>query len=151
VPASSVKLPPDAPASWRERLSGALGERLQVHVGRSGEQAVIRLDPPQLGRIDISIRHETGALQVHLSASNGDVLRQLAGMGEGLRQDLAQRRHGDVAVTVSDRLSDGARDGGGRPPRQPAADTEDNAPGRALADAEAGAAHVPFATAPDRE
>ncbi|HAT33682.1 MAG TPA: flagellar hook-length control protein FliK, partial [Janthinobacterium sp.] len=55
--------------------------RIQLQVTRNSEQAVIRLDPPMLGRIDISIRHADGALQVTLSASNGEVLRQLQGIG----------------------------------------------------------------------
>ena len=86
---------------WQEPLREALGERLQTQIGRNSEYAVIRLDPPMLGRIDISIRHTAGSLQVNLSASNTEVLRQLQGIGENMRNDLAQRQYTEVAVTIS--------------------------------------------------
>jgi flagellar hook-length control protein FliK len=89
------------PTAWRQSLQDALGERLHLQLGRNAEQAVIRLDPPQLGRIDIAIRHSAGALEVSISASNGEVLRQLQGVSENLRNDLAQRQYSDVAVTVA--------------------------------------------------
>ena len=89
--ADTIKL--NGPAQqWQEPLREALGERLQTQIGRNSEHAVIRLDPPMLGRIDISIRHTAGMLQVNLSASNTEVLRQLQGIGETMRTDLAQRQ-----------------------------------------------------------
>ncbi|MCX7290319.1 flagellar hook-length control protein FliK, partial [Janthinobacterium sp.] len=86
---------------WQEPLREALGERLQTQIGRNSEHATIRLDPPMLGRIEISIRHTAGALQVNVTASNSEVLRQLQGIGENMRSDLAQRQYTEVAVTIS--------------------------------------------------
>ena len=111
------------------------------------ERAVIRLDPPTLGRIEIVIRHEAGNLQVHLSASNGDVLRQLHMVTEGLRQDLVHRQYGEVAVTVSDL----AREGGGQRRGREADDTRDATPGRALAETEGTRDDSAFATLHERE
>ncbi len=158
MPAVTVKLPADAPAQWRQPLTEALGDRLQVQLNRGSEQAVIRLDPPMLGRIDISIRHEAGALMVHLSASNGEVLRQLHGIGDTLRQDLSQRQQGDVTVSVSgasdssrDATKDMARDGGQQRQRARDADAEQKTPGRALAEADEGYAPGRFAFAQGSE
>jgi flagellar hook-length control protein FliK len=134
------------PAQWRPTLREALGERLQVQVGDHSERAVIRLDPPALGRIEIVIRHEAGNLQVHLSASNGDVLRQLHAIGDSLRQDLVHRQYGEVAVVVSDGRGEG---GGQRREGEAGADAE--TPGRGLGDAEAGADTGAFAFLQDRE
>jgi flagellar hook-length control protein FliK len=89
------------PTAWRQSLREALGERLQMQAGRGLEQAVIRLDPPNLGRIDIAIRHIAGSLEVTLSATNGEVLRQLHAVSDNLRNDLAQRQYAEVAVTVA--------------------------------------------------
>jgi flagellar hook-length control protein FliK len=118
------------PAQWRPALREALGDSLKVQVGDRSERAVIRLDPPSLGRIEIVIRHEAGNLQVHLSASNADVLRQLQTLGDSLRQDLVHRQYGEVAVTVSDT----GRDDGGQG-QQREGQGEDDTPGRALAEA----------------
>lgn len=132
------------PAQWQQPLREALGERLQVQLGRNSEHAVIRLDPPMLGRIEISIRHEAGALQVHMSASNSEVVRQLQGIGENLRQDLIHRQYNDVAVVVSSASSRNLdADGSGRQ-RQGDTGREDKGPGRALNEADQGATSFAF-------
>lgn len=89
------------PTAWRQSLQEALGERLSLQLGKNAEQAVIRLEPPMLGRVEISIRHAAGSLEVNISATHGEVLRQLNTVSESLRNDLAQRQYLDVSVNVS--------------------------------------------------
>ncbi|MGJ7914863.1 flagellar hook-length control protein FliK [Massilia sp. LXY-6] len=135
--ADTVKLA-GPPTAWRQSLQEALGERLNVQVGKNMEQAVIRLEPPQLGRIDIAIRHSAGMLEVNISATNGEVLRQLQTVSDNLRSDLSQRQFTEVAVTVAPAPKNGAAPFGdpqqGRG-RQQGREQEDQEPGRALAEA----------------
>lgn len=100
----TLQIKPDSHlvAESKPALAQALGERLHVQINRGVSHAVIRLDPPNLGTIEIVIRHEGGSVQVHMSASHGDVLRQLHGIGNALTQDLIQRNHGDVTVYISE-------------------------------------------------
>lgn len=133
----SIKL--NGPAQqWQEPLREALGERLQTQLGRNSEHATIRLDPPMLGRIEISIRHTAGALQVNVTASNSEVLRQLQGIGENMRSDLAQRQYTDVAVNISatprSPAAQAFAEGDARGQRQPGRQQDDAEPGRALSD-----------------
>lgn len=127
------------PTAWRQNLREALGERLQLQVGRGAEQAVIRLDPPNLGQVEIAIRHSAGTLEVTISASHREVVRQLQAVSENLRSDLAQRQFTDVAVNVTPTRA-GAQsspqfaDGQGRG-RQQDGGQEDKTPGQALAEA----------------
>lgn len=146
APASApvVKLPAGTPEQWRSPLLEALGERIRFELGNRGEQAVIRLDPPMMGSVEVVIRHQAGMLQVQLSASNGEVVRQLQSISGSLHQDLSQRQYTDVSVQV---FADG-RDGGGRQDRNPSGD--DRRPGRALAEAEAGQPASPFVLSHDR-
>lgn len=135
--ADTIKL--NGPAQqWQAPLREALGDRLQTQVERNGETAVIRLDPPMLGRIDISIRHMAGSLQVNVSASNTEVLRQLQNIGDNLRSDLAQRQYTDVSVNISATPRSPAApafaEGDARGQRQPGRQQDDNEPGRALSD-----------------
>lgn len=136
-PADSLKLD-GPPTAWRQSLQEALGDRLNIQVGKNMEQAVIRLEPPQLGRIDIAIRHSNGTLEVNISASNTEVLRQLQGVSDNLRSDLAQRQYVDVAVSVTPTPKNGGTPFGdpqqqqGRGRQQERAQQE---PGRALAEA----------------
>ena len=130
------------PTAWRQTLQEALGERLQLQVGKNAEQAVIRLEPPMLGRVEIAIRHSAGSLEVHISATHGEVLRQLQSVSEGLRNDLAQRQFTDVAVNVAQapRGANGApmfAGGEGRGRQQDGRQQEQN-PGEALAEANTG-------------
>ncbi|MBH2068169.1 MAG: flagellar hook-length control protein FliK [Burkholderiales bacterium] len=135
--AETIKL--NGPAQqWQEPLREALGERLQTQIGRNSEHATIRLEPPMLGRIEISIRHTAGALQVNVTASNSEVLRQLQGIGENMRSDLAQRQYTDVAVNISatprSPAAQAFAEGDARGQRQPGRQNDDAEPGRALSD-----------------
>jgi flagellar hook-length control protein FliK len=119
-------------AHGKPSLIEALGDRIALQLKRGSESAVIRLDPPMQGHVEITIRHDaSGATQVHLSASNSDVARQLQTISDSLRQDLVHRQSGEVTVVVSH----GARDQDGRQ-RQPGQSPEQDNPGRALTEAD---------------
>lgn len=142
VPAAILKLPAGAPQQWRQPLTDALGDRIQTQIGMRSESAVIRLDPPMMGQIEIRIHHEAGALQVQLSASHGEVVRQLNEIREHLRQDLVHRQYTDVSVLVSGNTPDGRQ-------RQRQPEAEHDAPGRALS--EPGQEADTFALLSDRD
>ncbi|TFW29690.1 flagellar hook-length control protein FliK [Massilia horti] len=140
--ADTVALP-GPPTAWRAPLHQALGERLQLQVGSGIEQAVIRLDPPNLGRVEIAIRHASGSLEVTLTATHNEVLRELRTVSEALRGDLAQRQYLDVAVTVAPAPRQaaagafaGEQHGRGR---QGGHEQDDSQPGLALAEADGAA------------
>lgn len=136
-PEGALKLPNGEPAQWRQPLLQALGERIQLQRDRTGDSAVIRLEPPQMGRIEIAIRHEAGALTVNLSATHNEVLRQLQGIGESLRHDLSQRHQGEVSVQIADSTPARGMPGEGGDGRQRArqdAQEQHKNPGQALAD-----------------
>lgn len=145
--ADTIRLAGQAP-QWQQALKEALGSRLSVQLERNMEHAVIRIDPPMLGRIEISVRHAAGALQVNLSASNGEVLQQLRSIGESMRNDLAQRHYTEVSVNIAPTPRGSATpsfaDGGdGARGRHPGRDGQEDGPGRALS--EAGQAFSTFA------
>lgn len=101
-----VRLPPGNPAQWRQSLMDALGDRIQVSVGNRGEQAVLRLDPPMMGSIEIMIRHEAGALQIQMNATHSEVQKQLQAISDNLKQELTQRHFTGVSVQVADTAMD---------------------------------------------
>ena len=128
-----LKLPAAAqPTQWRAPLLNALGERVQWQLQRGSEQATIRLEPPNLGRVDIVIRQEGGALQVSISATHREVMHQLQGISEQLRQDLSARHSSDVALVLSEQ----ARDADARQRARQEQETPEHPPGQALAEAQ---------------
>lgn len=133
------------PTQWQQPLLQALGDRLQLQIAARSEQAVIKLDPPMLGQVEIAIRQQAGELQVRMSASHGEVARQLHQVSDSLRQDLVQRHSGEVTVQVTQTARGGddarqaGRDAQQQPSQQQAQDQRDQQrrPGRALHEDEA--------------
>jgi flagellar hook-length control protein FliK len=144
--ASSTLTLPASREAWQQPLMQALGDRLQLQIAQRADSARLHLEPPQLGRIEIDIRQQGGALQVQLSASNDDVRQQLRQIAEPLRHELVQRHSGDVSVQVASgaqAAGDGrGRDGaaaGGQPQSNGQQRDAQRQPGRALQDDDHGA------------
>ncbi|MDX6020070.1 flagellar hook-length control protein FliK [Scandinavium sp. V105_16] len=100
-----VNLPPiklDADeVKWSQQLHSALNDRLQLQVRNQVQHATIRLDPPEMGKMDISLHIENGRMQVHISASNGETYRALQQISNELRQSLTEQNVMQVNVQVS--------------------------------------------------
>ncbi|AKP33095.1 flagellar hook-length control protein FliK [Yersinia aleksiciae] len=86
---------------WPQQLRTVLGDRLQMQVENKVQHATIRLDPPDMGKIDISLHMEGGKLQVHINAGQGDVFRALQQTSAELRQMLLGQNTQVVEVQIS--------------------------------------------------
>ena len=105
---ATLKLDPES-SRWTQQLQSALGERLQVQVKDQIQHATIRLDPPEMGKIDIAVQIENGRVQVTINASQGEVYRALQQVSNDLRQSLTEQNFVQVNVQVSSQ--NGQRDG----------------------------------------
>lgn len=112
---ATLKLDPE-PSRWAQQLQSALGERLQVQVKEQVQHATIRLDPPEMGKIDIAVQIENGRVQVSINASQGEVYRALQQVSNDLRQSLTEQNFVQVNVQVSSQ--GGQRDGQQQPASQ---------------------------------
>lgn len=101
----TVHLPPvklDADETkWAQQLHSALNDRLQIQVKNQVQHATIRLDPPEMGKVDISLHIENGRMQVQISASNSETVRALQQISNELRQSLTEQNVVQVNVQVS--------------------------------------------------
>ncbi|QRY80761.1 flagellar hook-length control protein FliK [Pseudomonas sp. PDNC002] len=88
-------------AHWGEQMLTALRDNVELQLTQRVQNATIRLDPPELGAMEILVRHEAGQLNVQISASNGDVVRLLQNTSERLRQELVGQNFLQVNVQVS--------------------------------------------------
>ena len=75
--------------------------RDRIQVRNQVQHATIRLDPPEMGKVDISLQIENGRMQVHISASNGETYRSLQQISNELRQSLTEQNFVQVNVQVS--------------------------------------------------
>lgn len=110
--ATTLKMDPE-PSRWSEQLQSALGERLQVQVRQQIQHATIRLDPPEMGKIDISMQVDNGRVQVQINASHAEVYRALQQTSNDLRQSLTEQNFVQVNVQVSSQ-SGGQQQGRGQ-------------------------------------
>lgn len=83
-----------------QALVQALAQRLQVQQMQGQQVATVRLDPPQMGAIEVRISHDASGVQVHMQATNSEVGRQLAAVVDPLRQELLARM-ADAQIFVS--------------------------------------------------
>ena len=117
-PSVAASLPPVAVNKGEQPLVQALAQRIQVQQLQGAEVATVRLDPPQMGSLEIRISHNAaGAVQVHMQASNAEVGRQLTTLVDSLRQELQQRTT-DAQVTVAQGRGTSAGAGQGDASRQ---------------------------------
>lgn len=85
---------------WSRDLAAALGDRLQMQVSQQVKEASVRLDPPELGRIELTVRMDGDRLNIQLHASNGQVRDLLSQHAERLRMDLMAQNGQTVDVQV---------------------------------------------------
>lgn len=97
---ASAKLPTPE-AKWGEQLLHTLRDQVQVQIQQRIQNATIRLDPPELGSLEIFLSHESGRLNVQINASQADVARLLQQTSDRLRQELAGGQFTQVNVQTS--------------------------------------------------
>lgn len=88
-------------AKWGEQMLHSLRESVDLQVQQRMQSATIRLDPPELGSMEILLKHEAGHLTVHINAAQVDVARLLQQLSERLRQELIEQDFAQVSVEVS--------------------------------------------------
>ncbi|WP_293602440.1 flagellar hook-length control protein FliK [Pluralibacter sp.] len=76
------------PSLWAEQMLAPLAERLRVQSHLGVKQATLRLDPPNLGKLDLQVRTEDDRVFIQISATNPAVRDQLLQLSDRLRQDL---------------------------------------------------------------
>lgn len=90
----------DSPAQWGQQLVEVLKDKVELQVNQSIKQAHIRLDPPELGRLELTVRVDGDRLNVQLNVTNPAVREALIQSMERLRMSLAPHHPGGVEVNV---------------------------------------------------
>lgn len=85
---------------WGQRLVQMLADKVDLQLGLNVNKALIRLDPPSLGSIELSVQLDGDRLTVQLHSSNAQ-LREAMGQGlEQLRASLQQKLGSDVQIEL---------------------------------------------------
>lgn len=95
----SEPLPTD-PARFGQRLLQLLQDKVDLQLGLGLNKALIRLDPPSLGSVELSVQLDGDKLQVQLHSSNAQ-LREAMGQGlEQLRASLQQKLGSELQIEL---------------------------------------------------
>lgn len=78
-------------SQWGQKLVYLLSDKINLQLGQQIQRAQIRLDPPQLGLIELSVSVDGERTTVQLYASNNQMRDAMQQNLDQLRQQLAQR------------------------------------------------------------
>jgi flagellar hook-length control protein FliK len=101
-------------AQWGEQMLQSLRDSVDMQINQRIQSTTIRLDPPELGSLEIFLSHEAGRINVQLSAGNADVARLLLQTSDRLRQELIAQNFVQVNVQVSADAQGGRQHGQAR-------------------------------------
>ena len=83
-----------------EQMWQALRHNVQLQIQQSQQVATIRLDPPELGSLEIQVTQESGKISVQINAAQADTLRLLQQTSDRLRHELLTQQFVQVNVQV---------------------------------------------------
>lgn len=85
---------------WGEQMMQVLHDRVTLQAQQNLQEAKIRLDPPELGKLDLMVRVEGDRLSVQINASATATREALMQVSERLRVELQQQNFVHVDVNV---------------------------------------------------
>lgn len=91
---------PSDPARFGQRLVALLSDKVDIQLGLGVNRAIIRLDPPALGSIDLSLQFEGDKLTVQLNSSNGQLKEAMQQGLEQLRANLQLKLGADTLIEL---------------------------------------------------
>lgn len=95
-----ITVTPGNKATLGSQLMLALKDKVELQLNQEVQQARIKLDPPEMGRLELSIRLEGDRLHIQINASQSAVREALIAQADKLRNDLLPHHSGGVEVNV---------------------------------------------------
>ncbi|WP_249339272.1 MULTISPECIES: flagellar hook-length control protein FliK [unclassified Vibrio] len=106
---------------WGEQMLQVLHDRVTLQAQQHMQEAKIRLDPPELGKLELLVRVDGDKLNVQINANSTATREALTQISERLRAELQQQNFVHVEVNI------GTGQGGGQPNHYPS-QKEENTP-----------------------
>lgn len=85
---------------WGEQMMQVLQDRVTLQAQQNLQEAKIRLDPPELGKLDLLVRVEGDRLSVQINANTAATREALMQVSERLRSELQEQNFVHVDVNV---------------------------------------------------
>ncbi|ENM5733718.1 flagellar hook-length control protein FliK [Vibrio mimicus] len=85
---------------WGEQMMQVLHDRVTLQAQQNIQEAKIRLDPPELGKLDLLVRVEGDRLHVQINANAAATREALMQVSERLRTELQEQNFVHVDVNI---------------------------------------------------
>lgn len=102
---ASVRIDTQA-GKWGEQMLQVLQDRVTLQAQQNLQEAKIRLDPPDLGKLDLMVRVEGDRLSVQIHANNAATREALMQVSDRLRAELQNQNFVHVDVNVGSERGD---------------------------------------------
>lgn len=104
---AAVRVDPQS-GKWGEQMLSILHDRVTLQAQQNLQEAKIRLDPPELGKLDLMVRVDGDKLNVQIHASSTATREALMQVSDRLRTELQNQNFMHVDVNVgSEHQSEG--------------------------------------------
>ena len=84
-----------------ERLSATIADKVSVQINAKTPTATIRLDPPDLGKIELVVKLDNDKLHIQINASSNTTRESIQMTSDRLRAELVEQNFLNVDVSVS--------------------------------------------------
>ena len=89
-----------------QELASQLADRIQYQVKHGVKEATVRLDPPELGKIELSVRTDNDRMSIVINAQNPQTRELVLQHLDRLRFDLMANHQGELDVEVGHQQGD---------------------------------------------
>lgn len=90
-----------AKKDFQQHIASLVSDKLELQVNSKSPSATIRLDPPELGKIELKVKLDGDKVSVHLTANNPHTRDAIQATVDRLRADLALEMNAQVTVSFS--------------------------------------------------
>lgn len=90
-----------AKKDFQQQITSLVSDKLELQINSKSPSATIRLDPPELGKIELKVKLDGDKVSVHLTANNPHTRDAIQATVDRLRADLALDMNAQVTVSFS--------------------------------------------------
>lgn len=90
-----------AKKDFQQQITSLVSDKLELQINSKSPSVTIRLDPPELGKIELKVKLDGDKVSVHLTANNPHTRDAIQATVDRLRADLALDMNAQVTVSFS--------------------------------------------------
>lgn len=90
-----------AKKDFQQQISSIVSDKLDLQINSKSPSATIRLDPPDLGKIELKVKLDGDKITVHLTANNPHTREAIQTTMDRLRTEMSLDMNAQVTVSLS--------------------------------------------------